>query len=151
VDGWNCCIPDSSSDTLGILEVRWVNSNAIDAYLDGITHLNLVEPLAPRRKTVFGRLQTFVQLGRAPARPESKCVLQKSKPERVSSWSPGLKTFYNSLIIHLCTQKYTCIFRHRRYKKHYHSCDARYIEIHQHPPLLNHTTPSSPLYPTHLD
>jgi hypothetical protein len=31
------------------------------------------------------------------------------------------------MTIHLCTQKYTCIFRHRKYKKHYHSCDARYI------------------------
>jgi hypothetical protein len=42
----------------------------------------LVEPLAPRTKSVFGRLQTFAQLGRAPARLESKCVLRKSKPER---------------------------------------------------------------------
>jgi hypothetical protein len=25
------------------------------------------------------------------------------------------------------TQKYTCIFRHQKYKKHYHSCDALYI------------------------
>ena len=45
----------------------------------------LVEPLAPRRKSVFGRLQKLAQLGRAPARPELKCVLKKSKPERVSS------------------------------------------------------------------
>ena len=43
--------------------------------------LVLVEPLEPQRKPVFGRLQTFAQLGRAPARPESKFVLQKSKPE----------------------------------------------------------------------
>jgi hypothetical protein len=25
------------------------------------------------------------------------------------------------------TKKYTCILQHRKYKKHYHSCDARYI------------------------
>jgi hypothetical protein len=43
--------------------------------------LVLVEPLEPQRKPVFGRLQTFAQLGRAPTRPESKFVFQKSKPE----------------------------------------------------------------------
>jgi hypothetical protein len=34
---------------------------------------------------------------------------------------------FRKLNVHLCTQKYMCIFRHRKYKKHYHSCDARYI------------------------
>jgi hypothetical protein len=54
-------------------------------YRTGTIRRHLVEPLAPRRKSVFGRLRTFAQLGRAPARPESKIDLQKSKPERVSS------------------------------------------------------------------
>jgi hypothetical protein len=44
---------------------------------DSYFGFELVEPLAPRRKSVFGRLQTFAQLGRAPARPESENCLTK--------------------------------------------------------------------------
>lgn len=54
--------------------------------------LQLVETLAPQRKSVFGRLQTFAQLGRAPARPESRKLSYESRSLNVC---PPLKRIWD--------------------------------------------------------